>query len=493
MAPPEYEKCVFVPKVANILREIQEEYDSKLKGTEHNFVLVHPTPSTMLLRRLSETEPQFKRLVSALVGGIGVRAMYAAGLFNTMHMHDAFTDEECCRAYSQLCSTFDGSKMMGDLQKFARDAVTSGETYGWFAVGRDENKADVPFVDLDPVVVYVTPPGEWVARTIANRPLSLTFLFEPGTSMKPVSTVSSMLPRYQSMQTIRDYHLRALHYCSKPNFLASVLGPEESQRGTAASRSQVLDETLVNQSAMNDHLENLIRENVCTRRAPGDSAQKRVQVQNKLHEYVSRLGNEHIDRVRSQEMLQKKVEFLETQLRELRGEVDSFIPLRYDLPEGRKIDGSFLSVRPFDIVALEEAYQSEWYRACTGLDSDGPHWNRQDHRHRRDLDRSSGLLGPQQRYQEIIVNELLAEWAKESGIPLEVTSVKHRNWQVEDLMSMRHILHPSRLVFLLSQALDVPLTHVWLREERGEENPISQSGRELMKSEEGGTEPQRAG
>lgn len=459
----DYEKCVLLPKVEKVLRRIEEDHrQSNGQEEERTFVLVHPTPPTAIMRRISETEPQFKRLVSALLAGIEVRSMYAAGLFNAMHMRDAFADEDCCKAYSHLCSSFHASKTMGELQKFVRRAVTSGETYGWFAVG---GGGDVPFVDLDPIVVYVDPPGEWVARTVENVPLKLTFLFEPGTSLTPVSTVSFMLPRYQSIQAVREHYMRCLHYSSRPSFIASSREEGEGAgKGAGGPQPQVLDETLVNQSAMNHHLESLIRESLATTRVSGP--QERVQVQNKLHDYVSRLGSENIHRIRSQELLEKKVELLESRLRHLDGEAESFTPFHYDLPEGQRVDGSFLSVRPFDIAAVEEAYQREWYSVCTGLGADvtSPSGQARAGR-RREADSGhppSGLLGPQQRYREVIANELLAGWAKERKIPLEPASVKHGTWRLEDIASMQRILHPSKLAFLLSQILDIPLEQLWL-------------------------------
>ena len=471
----DYEKCVLLPKVEKVLRQIEEEREVSGKHEERTFVVVHPTPSTTIMRRISETEPQFKRLVSALLAGIEVRTMYAAGLFSAMHMRDAFPDDECCKAYSRLCSSFRASKTMGDLQKFVRSAVTSGETYGWFAVGGGGDASEVPFVDLDPIVVYVDPPGEWVARTMENSPLQLTFLFEPGTSLKPVSTVSFMLPRYQSIQAVREHYMRCLHYSSRPSFIAS--SRDETQpggRGAGGPQPQVLDETLVNQSAMNHHLEDLIRDSLATGRVSG--AQTRVQVQNKLHDYVSRLGSENIHRIRSQELLEKKVELLETRLRRLDGEAETFTPFHYELPEGQRVDGSFLSVRPFDIVAMEDAYQTEWYRVCTGLGADVASPSGQARAgHHRQADWShppSGLLGPQQRYREVIVNELLVDWARYRNIPLEPAPVKHGSWRLEDIVSMQHILHPSKLAFLLSQILDIPLEQVQLRGDFWEEKSV---------------------
>lgn len=453
LAAEEYMKRVFLPRVKKVLCSIQNDLEPQLREVEHNFVLVHPTPLTMLLRKISEEEPQFKRLVSTLTSGIDVKSMYAAGLFNAMQMGDVFSDEDCSKAYSEMCNVFNCSELTGQLQKFVRDAVISGETFGWFAVG--EGGGRVPFVDLDAVIVYVSPTGEWVARTVDNEPLRLHFLTTPGKHLKPVSTVSIMLTRYQSMQVIRDYHMRALHYCSKPNFLTSV--PSTDSHGKEGV-SEVLDETLVNQATMNHHLENLIKDSV-----HGLKAQKRVSVQNKLHEYVSQMGNDHLDRVRTQQTLQKKMELLESQLKEIKGEVDNFKPFQYNLPEGQVIGGSYLSVRPFDIASLEETYQREWFRVSTGIDLGSRSRTRDDNNdfRREEPGQSSRLLLlPQQRYSEVIVNELLSDWARKHQIPLEATSLKQKSWHLKEIMSMREVLHPSRITFLLSQLLDLPLDQI---------------------------------
>jgi hypothetical protein len=452
LAAEEYQKRVFLPRVKKVLCSIQNDLEPKLKEVEHHFVLVHPTPLTMLLRRISEEEPQFKRLVSTLTSGIDVKSMYAAGLFNAMQMKDVFSDEDCSKAYAEMCNVFNCSELTGQLQKFARDAIVSGETFGWFAVG--ERGGGVPFIDLDAVIVYVSPTEEWVARSADNEPLRLHFLTTPGKHLKPVSTVSIMLTRYKSMQVIRDYHMRALHYCSKPNFLTSVQGTDS--RGKEGV-PEVLNETLVNQATMNHHLENLIKDSV-----HGLKAQKRVSVQNKLHEYVSQMGNDHIDRVRSQHVLQKKMEILESQLKEIRGEVDNFKPFQYNLPDGQAVGGSYLSVRPFDIASLEEAYQREWFRVSTGIDLGSRSRSRDDNDYRREEPGQGSrlLFLPQQRYSEVIVNELLSDWAKKHEIPLEATSLKQKSWNLNEIISMREVLHPSRITFLLSQLLDLPLDQI---------------------------------
>ena len=466
LAAEEYHKRVFLPKVKKVLCAIQKDFEPQLKEVEHHFILVHPTPLTMLLRRISEEEPQFKRLVSTLTSGIDIKSMYAAGLFNVMQMRDVFPDEECSKAYSEMCNTFNCSELTGQLQKFARDAVISGETFGWFAVGEQSGK--VPFVDLDAVIVYVCPTGEWVTRTADNEPLRLTFLTTPGQHLKPVSTVSIMLTRYQSMQVIRDYHMRALHYCSRPNFLTSV---QSTDSGRKEGVSEVLDETLVSQANMNHHLESLVKENV-----QGLRAQKRVSVQNKLHEYVSQMGNDHIDRVRTQQTLQKKMQLLESQLKEIKGEVDNFRPFQYNLPEGQTLGGSYLSVRPFDIASIEEAYQREWFRVSTGIDLGSRSRTRDDSDCNRDESSHNSrlMLLPQQRYMEVIVNELLSDWAREHKIPLEATSLKQKYWSLSDIISMREVLHPSRLNFLLSQVLDLPLEQISIDRKFEQQNLFSQ-------------------
>ena len=461
LAANQYDKCVFVPKVRKVLQQIQEEYEPQLKDSNYHFVLVHPSPTTLYLKSVAESEPHFKRLVSTLLNGIDIKSMYARGLFSAMNMDDVITDKECCKAFSEMCSTFSQSKLMGVLQKFARDAVISGETFGWFALGQYQAEGitefAVPYIDLDAVIVFISPLEKWVARSLDGQPLELHFLLHPGQNFKPLSTVSFMLPKYLSMQTIRDYHMRSLHYSSKPNFVSSTQLPDSQNKNR---HSEVLDQTLVNQATMNDHLENLIDSSVrhCSL---ADSAQKRVQIQSRLHEYVSQMGQKQIKNSHEQNTLQKKVQLLEAQLAEIKGEMDHFQPYQYNLPEGLKIDSASLSVHPLDIVHMEEMYQREWFRVGTGMDYQQtlPR-DEKVKSFAANLSREKSVSSPQQKYQEIIVNELLSDWKNTHKIPLATASAKQKEWSLTELMAVREILPPSRLSFLLSEVLDVPIEHI---------------------------------
>ena len=346
------------------MREIEEEYRAKYKD-EIRLVLVHPTPFTTQLSKVSQMNATFRTLCTAILSGIDILEMFDYALRARMGVKG---EEEYGRTLaSAVTRKFAESDTYRQLVKLAARVIETGETFSWIPLDRQLQQQDIPMISDQYVVVYVDPLGEWICRdTKNNRPLDLVFIQDPVLpSLRPRSTVAYMLERCQFMDRVTEDFLRASRFACTPYYLATDRHFEEENNKN--KNENPLDPKLVSQSRVNEQLENMIASNLQASSFANNNnnIQRTTATCGKLTSYVSELGARCVSDARENRQLQRDVRELTDRLQQERKREEP-MPKRWNVPRDMEVSGSQLGVNPVDLLSHARRHDAEWTAACLG-------------------------------------------------------------------------------------------------------------------------------
>lgn len=398
-----------------VMRKIEEEYKAK-KEEEVRLVLIHPTPYTNQLLEVSERNPTFRKQCTSIQSGIDVFEMYQCALREKMGMIGDDEMEQLCGA---LATKFGETETYQRLVKLVTSVVETGETFSWIPYTRPES-GYVPSVPREYVVVYVDPLDEWVSRDLNNAELDLVFLQEPSPFLlHPRSTVGCMMERCRFMDQVTENFLRASHFACTPSYLVSDRDRgEESNKGGA--RNNPLDPKMVNQSRVNEQLENMIASNLQASSFAGSNSQRSTSVRGKLNSFVSELGARYVNDARENRQLQRDVKELTDRLEQMTERNKEPGPRRWTVPHDMEVSGCQLGVTPFvDLLSLQRRHDAEWTAVCLGHSIGSMHSNRLEGQGDREME-FLFLRRKQRRYALVLLFTVLREWMQRSGIRLGV-------------------------------------------------------------------------
>ena len=457
-----YETQLLAKCFERILTQIEKEVSSREGMQDEELVVIHPTPYTLNLMEVAENEVHFQRIVTSLATTIDIKKMYAFGLFDALNISRGTSsskvrDEETEKVFFHLVDLFCRSPILGNLQQYVRDMVDSVEKLGWLPHGEKEDGC--PFIPFHYVIIYLPSTGEYIARDIDGRHLSIHFINRLASQLKPRSTVSFMRERYFSMEMIRNYKMMSLHYASRPLYVT-----RERESKAPETDQQMLDVKIVNQNKVNETLENMISHNL-----PGVASKQRMtSTKNNWSNFVQQISSDVVEKNKTNTKLKQKLkEIVKCQSEGgEEGGGQAFTPFSRHLEEGVDVAGSHLSVSSLDITEEENQYEREWICASFGGVDDhrashNTHGRQQVEGGRRSTEVTSSFLEKKAVfYQNIIIYELLSSWLNEKGIPLAVIPSESNTMNVNKLMEMKSFFSTPLFSMLLSHATNVPLHYV---------------------------------
>ena len=427
------------------MTEIEEEYRQKQKnGEEIRLVLVHPTPFTSQLSKVSETNATFRTLCTAILSGIDVLEMFDHAL--RARMGGEGEGEYGRSLAAAVTRKFAESDTYRQLVKLAARVVETGETFSWIPLDRggEDKRMRVPAVPGDQyLVVYVDPLDEWICRdTKNNRPLDLVFVQDPLPNLRPRSTVAYMLERCQFMERVTEDFLRASSFACTPYYLATdrhFEGDNDPQRNRT-EQNNPLDPKLVNQSRVNEQLEHMIAANLQAS-SFANNTQRTTATHGKLTSYVSELGARYVSDARENRQLQRDVRDLTDRLQQLEESKAEPMPKRWTVPSDMEVSGSQLGVNPVDLLSHLRRHDSEWMAACLGYvgpSSVGRSNNNNNNASSAPIDRELEvffLKRKQRQYALLLLFAVLNDWMEASdihlAIPLHFFSVQDGNLNLQ--------------------------------------------------------------
>ena len=439
-----YSAVLFQEQIINVMKSIEKQYFKK----DEQFILVHPTEKTSSIWKIGKSNSIIQSLCNTLSSGIDIKYMYASALHRDM-FPNGIIDQNSLEVYKNLIELFCSSGMLLALNRFFRDAIESGEIFGWFPFVVKNN---VPEISKKYIIAYMLPEQKWIAKDIEGNDIELYFLNFPDEHFLPSSTVKIMEPYCEDMEKLRRYFLQSIHFSSRPSYILST--PKEVCE--TKKENGVLNDKMLNVAGVSRNLENMIHNNMMTTKT--DSKQKRTTLTCNLQNYVSSVGSSSIDNHKERKKLEREVHSLQDELHELKENKFAMRPLQCYAPDGLDVSGTQLSVNQIDLLSFENKHITDWMNVCVGILNTNDRHVRKDQNTYSHVTNNKLLKRKQFLYQQIIVHDLLGKWLKTNNISLNAASdIECDNISLSDITNLRDVMNREHFNFFISKYIGLPI------------------------------------
>ena len=439
-----YSDIIFQEKIQNVMKLIEKQYVQK----DEQFILVHPTEKTLSIMKLGKSNSIIQSLCNTLSSGIDIKYMYASALHTDMFT-SGITDKNTLQLYKYLIDLFSSSGMLLELQRFFRDAIETGEIFGWFPFLIQDN---IPQISKNYIIAYMLPQKKWIAKDIDGNDICLHFFNLPDSQFLPCSTVKIMQPYCEEIENLRRYFSQSIYFSSRPSYILSTQKDIQENK----KESGVLKDKMLNVAGVNRHLENMIKENIIS--TNNESLQKRTSLSCKLHNYVSSVGSSNIDNYKERKKLERQVQNLQDEIQELKENNFASRPLQCYVPEGMDVAGTQLSVNHLDMLSFENKHQTDWMNVSVGIMNSSDRHLRKETNSYSQITNNKLVKRKQFLYQQIIVHDLLGKWLHKNNITLNASSdIDWDNMSLSDITQLRNVMTQEHFDLFISKYIGLPI------------------------------------